>query len=203
METIAQICPNCEAQLPIEDWNNGKYNHCPGCNTRTKITVFPMLTDKQPASPSALNTLSGESSCFYHSEKKAILACSTCGRFLCTLCDLEIDGNNICPDCLSSGKRKKTINILENRFTRYDSIMIALVFFPMLMFPFLVFTAPGVIFFSIWSWRKPVSLFPKNKTKTLLAIIFATIEIVGISIFAYYIIQEFNAIQTAKSINQN
>ncbi len=206
MEVIAPICSNCKTQVPIEDLNTGKYNHCPGCNTSTKITVFPMLTDKQQASPSALNTLSGESSCFNHSEKKAVRACSTCGRFLCTLCNLEIDGNNICPDCLSSGKRKKTINVLDNRFTRYDSIMIALVFVPILVFPFLFFTAPGVILFSIWSWRKPVSLFPKNMAKTILAIIFATIEIAGISIFVYYSIninQFINAIQTANTINQN
>ncbi len=187
IETIAPICSYCESQLPIEDWNSDQYNHCPGCDTSTKVAVFPTLIDKTPTTSTARNIIAGESSCFYHTEKKAVLSCSTCGRFLCTLCDLGIDGKHICPDCLSSGKRKKTINILENRFTRYDSLMLALVFFPILMWPFLFFTAPSAIFFSIWSWQKPVSVFPKKKTKTLLAIVFASIEIVGITLFIYFV----------------
>ncbi len=187
IETIAPICSYCESQLPTEDWNSDQYNHCPGCDTGTKVAVFPMLIDKVTTTSTARDIIAGESSCFYHTEKQAVLSCSTCGRFLCTLCDLGIDGKHICPDCLSSGKRKKTINILENRFTRYDSLMLALVFFPILMWPLLFFSAPSVIFFSIWSWQKPVSIFPKNKTKSLLAIIFASLEIVGITLFFYFV----------------
>ncbi len=187
IETIAPICSYCESQLPTEDWSSDQYNHCPGCDTGTKVAVFPMLIDKVTTTSTARDIIAGESSCFYHTEKQAVLSCSTCGRFLCTLCDLGIDGKHICPDCLSSGKRKKTINILENRFTRYDSLMLALVFFPILMWPLLFFSAPSVIFFSIWSWQKPVSIFPKNKTKSLLAIIFASLEIVGITLFFYFV----------------
>ncbi len=187
IEATLPICSYCATQLPIDNWNSNQYNHCPGCGTNSKVTVFPMLIDKAPPTSTASDILTGESSCFYHTEKKAVLSCSTCGRFLCPLCDLGIDDKHICTDCLSSGKRKKTINILENRFTRYDSLMLTLVFFPILVWPLLFFTAPGVVFFSIWSWQKPVSIFPKNKTKTLLAIIFASLEIVGIALFFYFV----------------
>jgi len=56
----------------------------------------------------------GESSCFYHPQKKAAVPCDACGRFLCALCDCEVKGQHLCPACLESGQRKKSIQGMED-----------------------------------------------------------------------------------------
>ena len=38
----------------------------------------------------------GEAACFYHAEKRATVACSACGRFLCALCDLDFSDHHFC-----------------------------------------------------------------------------------------------------------
>lgn len=50
-----------------------------------------------------------DASCFFHAGKKAAVACETCGRFLCSLCDLEFGGRHICPPCLAAGRKKGTL----------------------------------------------------------------------------------------------
>ena len=64
----------------------------------------------------------GEASCFYHPAKKAVLPCESCGRFLCAVCDVEMNGQHLCPACLASGKKKGRLKQLENRRTLYDSL---------------------------------------------------------------------------------
>ena len=57
--------------------------------------------------------IEGESSCFYHAQKKAIVPCDACGRFLCALCDCEVKGRHLCPNCLEAGQKKKNLEGLE------------------------------------------------------------------------------------------
>ena len=43
------------------------------------------------------------------------LACDNCGRFLCSLCDVDIGAGHQCPACLESGKRKRKEITVESR----------------------------------------------------------------------------------------
>ena len=91
-------CTKCQTPLAGGPANLTEFQVCPGCGTQVQVEVFPALF--RPFTPGKTGepiVLDGESSCFYHAQKKAAAVCSACGRFLCALCDCELSGQHICP----------------------------------------------------------------------------------------------------------
>jgi hypothetical protein len=123
--------------------------------------------------------IEGESSCFFHPTKKAVRPCDKCGRFLCSVCDIELSGQHFCPQCLESGKRKGKLQQIENRRTLYDSMAMALATYPLLIFYFTLLTAPCAIYVAIRYWNAPSSIIPRNKWRFVVALILASSELVG------------------------
>jgi hypothetical protein len=126
------------------------------------------------------------SSCFYHGQKKAVTLCDVCGRFLCGLCDLEVGGQHLCPQCLESGRRKGKVKSLENHRTLYDSIALWIALFPLLLYPFVVVTAPIAVFIAVRYWHKPSSILPRTSIRKILAIVIGSIEIIVVGLVVYF-----------------
>ena len=122
--------------------------------------------------------IEGEAACFYHPQKRAVVPCAICGRFLCGLCDLELNGRHVCATCLETGRRKGSMEELDTRRTCYDSLaMILAVIGPLLciwgMFPL----APAAIIVAIYGWRKPGSIVRRSRYLFVVAILLALLEI--------------------------
>ena len=128
----------------------------------------------------------GEAGCFFHPRKKAHIPCSACGRFICALCDMEIKGQHLCPLCLESGQKKKTIRDIEKSRVLYDSIALSLSFWPLLFFFITVITAPVAIYLVIRYWNAPSSIVGRTKFRFIAAFIIAAIQILGWLIFLYH-----------------
>jgi hypothetical protein len=121
-----------------------------------------------------------EASCFYHPQKKAVVPCDHCGRFLCALCDVELNHQHLCPNCLQSGKKKGKLKSLDNHRVLYDNIAIRLAVYPAisLIFWFLtILTAPAALFIAIRYWNAPPSLLPRTRIRFIAAILVALAEI--------------------------
>jgi hypothetical protein len=125
---------------------------------------------------------SAEASCYYHQGNRAVVACQVCGRFLCALCDLDLDGRHLCPACLQRGAKVERAPTLEDRRVLYDSIALQLATWPILTFWLPVFTAPAALYIAIRHWRSPTSILPRNRVRYWLAIVFALAEI-GLVLF--------------------
>ena len=180
MSLLAAVCPRCRNSLPDALCNSGAPVRCPTCNTIILVEVFPALFRSTAVGRSPETILEqGVSSCFYHEQKKAVVHCDGCGRFLCALCDLELGGQHLCPGCLQTGKRTGTMPHLENRRTLYDSAALALVFVPLLMLPVTIVTAPAAIYFAVLSWFRPGSIVRRTRTRAIVAIGFAFAQIAG------------------------
>src|SRR6476469_5668757 len=136
-------CTGCQARLPPDFFNLQHFAPCPYCEATMRIRVFPALIRSESPAEAAPVVEEGESSCFYHPHKRAVVACESCGRFLCALCDIEFGDSHRCPNCLSSKTRKQPE--LENRRTLYPGIALALATLPILIWPFTVITAPSSI----------------------------------------------------------
>ncbi len=136
----------------------------------------------RPSGPGAVGEavmVEGEASCFYHPAKKAVLLCESCGRFLCAVCDVEMNGVHLCPACVESGKKKGRLKQLENRRTLYDSLALAVAVYPIiLVWPTLI-SAPAAIYIAVRYWNAPSSVVPRSKWRAVLAIILALLQIVG------------------------
>lgn len=173
-------CPNCNADLPEEMAGQADFSPCPACTTPLWINAFPALyREMTVGKPGEAIMIEGESSCFFHPQKKAVQACDGCGRFVCALCDCPLDGRHYCPTCLESGQKKGKIQSLENQRTLYGNIALTLAIVPLLIFYFTFFTAPAALYIAIRHWKSPLSIVRPTHGYHLWAIGLASLQVVG------------------------
>jgi len=188
MNTSLVQCPKCHAWLLDGVFNQPELSPCPACGVPLQIEVFPALFRNQSAGRSGETILvEGESSCFYHPQKKAVIPCQGCGRFLCALCDCEFNGQHFCPTCLETGKTKGKIKNLENQRTLYDNIALSLAIYPLLIFYFTLITAPVTLFVAIRYWNAPRSIVHRTKIRYVAAIILALMQISGWGLLFFFL----------------
>ena len=193
MEDAEQVsslyCTKCQHELPLYIFRKDEFRPCPSCGSKIFGVVFPALTKTTALSRGGETLIvDTDASCFYHPQKKAEISCGYCGRFLCALCDIEMDGTHLCPPCIESGKQKGRIKTLENRRTLYDSIALSLSVLPILIFYFTLITAPISIFIAFRYWNAPTSILHRGKWRMVLAIIFSTTQIIGWGVLGYFLI---------------
>ena len=173
-------CPACQAWLLEGVFNQPHLSPCPACGVPLQVEVFPALFRSGNVGQSGETIMiEGESSCFYHPQKKAVLPCQGCGRFLCALCDCELNGQHFCPACLETGRTKGKIKSLENRRTLYDSMALSLAIVPLLIFYFTLVTAPMALFVAVRYWNAPRSIVRRSRIRYIAAIVLASLQIVG------------------------
>lgn len=155
------------------------------------MEVFPALL-RAPATGRKAETilLDGEAGCFYHPEKKAEIPCAECGRFLCALCDVELNDRHLCPACLEAGAKQGRLVELEQRRVRYDSIALALAIVPLLMWPFTFATAPAAIACALYGARQPRSLVSRYWPRAAVAIVIASAELLGWAVVLYVVFRD-------------
>ena len=170
-------CTKCQASLPPALYNAPELRACPSCGAWLQVEVFPAAL--RPPGPGAVGEavmVEGEASCFYHPAKKAVVPCESCGRFLCAICDVDMNGRHLCPACLESGKKKGKLKQLENRRTLYDSLALAVAVYPVIFAPVTLIGAPVALYIAIRYWNAPNSIVPRSRWRAVLAIIIALLE---------------------------
>jgi len=167
--------------------NKSRPERCPTCSADIRVDAFPALLRKQSTiEPGSLLKIDNEAGCFYHPQKKAAVHCSVCGRFLCALCDVELNGRHFCMACLEHGKRQRKIRNLENERVLYDNIALMVAFFPLMVFYITIFTAPAALFIAFKHWKSPSSIIPRTKIRFVIAIMLSVLQIAGWTYGIYY-----------------
>ena len=149
-------CTNCKSTLPT---NIGSLEAvgCPSCGKELDLHVFPAFFRQLTAAREQKLSLDGESDCYVHSGKKAEHVCDMCGRFMCALCDLELDGQHLCPSCLNSGREKGKLEKLKRDVMRYDHLALTISLVMIFLWYFAVFISPYIWYLSIRHWNKKES----------------------------------------------
>lgn len=149
-----------------------------------QVTVFPArFQDRSAGTNAEAIMVDGEAGCFYHTEKKAVISCERCGRFLCGLCDILLGEEHICSNCIESGRKKGKIQTLENKRTLYDRMALTAALLPIIsVFGTLVF-APYALYLSIRHRNTPGSLVRHTKWRFYVAGTVASLQILGWAIF--------------------
>jgi hypothetical protein len=173
MEAIC--CGECSWPVPVEAWNRG--SRCPGCGQPVDATVFPAIEARRAGALPEAVVADTEASCFYHPSSRASVPCDECGRFLCSLCDIEIDSRHLCPVCFQSGFRANRLAVVETQRTMYDTIALTLATLPAVLFWPAIITGPAALWVTIRRWRAPGSVVPRTRIRFYLAVLFGLAEI--------------------------
>lgn len=173
-----QLCAKCHAPIPFAVLAECRVYQCSNCNTQQYTVLYPAIFHEAEKGENAeMLVVDEHATCFFHAKKVANVACDECGIFLCALCDLEVDNKHYCPKCFKNSKEK--IGTLQGRTFLFDDFMLALAIVPIIFLYFTVLTAPATIIGSIYFWNKVKTPYPRSKWRFILAIIIATIEIIG------------------------
>jgi hypothetical protein len=177
LESSLVKCSKCQALLFPELYHAGEFTPCPSCQSLLEIEVFPAILVAPTATLPETILIEGESSCFYHPAKKASIVCQGCGRFLCALCDLELNGRHICPVCLESGQKKAKFKDLENTRMLWDRLALAAAVLPLLFVWTSIIGAPVALYLVLRYRKTPCSITGKSSLYFVVAAILAVLEI--------------------------
>jgi DNA-directed RNA polymerase subunit RPC12/RpoP len=179
-------CGECSWPVPAESWNREEGIRCPVCGERIQAIVFPAIAGARTGALPETVLSDTEASCFYHPESRAVVPCDECGRFLCSLCEIEIDGRKLCPACFQSGLASNRLEAAETRRTMYDTVALALATLPFIvMWPAVIVSAPAALFTVVRRWRAPGSIVPRTRIRFYLAVLFALGELTFAAILFY------------------
>ena len=165
-------CDKCQTALPGAVVNTGTLVACPACGVATSVQVFPAFARVAPRGRVAEALGSAEDAgCFYHPGKKAVVPCDECGRFLCAVCDLDIDGRHVCPECAELA-RKSGKSLRAGQRTLHDQMALTVVGVGMIPgIWFLSFiTGPVALFMVARYWNEPRrSPIPRGRWRLVVA----------------------------------
>ena len=184
-------CPECGALLP--DLAPDHFVKCSQCSARVIGQVFPALemAARQPVG-SGERAMEGEAVCFFHPGKRAELSCSRCGRFVCSLCEMPIGSERVCPTCLASGLDDGKMEELITRRVVWGQLALILGLLPLLTmrWPFWVITGPAAIGVAIYGWNQPGSLVRgRRRIAGILGLLLGVVQL-GVVGFIVYAIRE-------------
>lgn len=176
--SVELACPKCAATLEGPLPGSLTAMVCGGCDSALEIFSFPALSSSPPP-PSAPEPRidAAEGGCFFHPESKAQLPCDLCGRFLCSLCDLEIQGRHLCPSCLESGRQRQQLEILVQKRFVPDRAALVFALVPILFYPVVVITVPVGLYFAIRAFGPAQSLVPEGRrTRVTVALVLFVLQ---------------------------
>lgn len=153
-------CPSCGGDvIPIETgWQTCLY-----CGKELQIRAWPIVRQNS----NAATALSDQSTCFFHPDKAFQACCQRCGRFMCTLCDLQLGAEHVCPTCFERGRADSGTDASKAdwryRDILYDSIALTVGWAWILIWPVIVAAIPTVIVLHV-KYRKapPAYLIPRS-----------------------------------------
>jgi len=171
-------CTRCQTPLPATAINTLELTPCAACGTAIRADVYPALCQETQNGHAGSRLQDARAaSCFYHPEKQALLPCSVCGRFMCALCDIDLNGRHLCPVCFEKGKTHEKITDLVARRVCYDRIALLVAVLPIMMVWITIVTAPVAIFLAVRYWNAPASILPRTKARSISAILIASAQI--------------------------
>ena len=167
--------------MPENAWHSGPAR-CPACRSVLELEVYPALfAGPRIGRPGEPLVDASEASCFFHAEKRAAVACESCGRFLCALCDLEVDGRHICPSCLAAGRKKGAMRGLDQFRLSWPGIALLMaIVLPLAFYPLTpLWGASALVVLAIGFW-KPRSITGRRRILLYaVTLVIALGEVVG------------------------
>ena len=183
-------CPGCNAPLSPQLFDADDSVYCEKCNTRQRQLAFPVLWQPpQSLEPAEKIVSDEEARCAFHEDNRAAVPCSQCGRYLCSICTLILEGSTYCPACIesimASNRQNSETSPYKNEQRRYDLIIFYLALLPILTIWLPLITAPIAFFLGLY-WIPRVRKIEECSLRILIgsllfAVVQALVVLVGIA----------------------
>lgn len=178
LNTQHQGCPRCGHKLALDQLRWDTPTPCPACRTALRGEAFPALLRPLLRGQRADAVMDErEAACFFHEDNRAVNACATCGRFVCSLCALELPSGVACPSCFNDGGLAASSSpVLEKSRRIWSSLASVMLLLSALVFwPSTLVTAPVAGGMAIYGMRRPGSLTGRGRWKNVAVLILALI----------------------------
>lgn len=183
-------CHRCRERLAFEAFNQPNLIVCGNCGSAGAYFLFPAYYSATIEGQSALVRLEEQASCYFHPSNAATVACEGCGRFLCSVCDIEIGRSHICTYCLQAKKTQSTSAKLENERVLHDSVTFTLAAaVPFLFWPAAPFTAPYALYRAIRYYNAPTSIMGRSKWRLIVSMLLCVFQIIGTAVLIYFVVK--------------
>lgn len=185
-------CPSCRTPAPPEAI--GTEAACQGCAAPLQVIAFPrLLQGVPPGKPAEPVTTGDQACCYYHAGNLAEIPCDGCGRYLCSVCDLVVDGHHLCPSCLEDGRHLASSQRFVSERVLWGNIVLSLAVLPLIVFYLTVLTAPVALALGIRHLKTPGSLV-RSRTQLYFGLAIAGCEIIGwLVLFGYLLVRILRA----------
>lgn len=197
MSASALVCPHCRrpwSALTAADLAG--LTACPECQQALQVTVLSAFGRPPSMGQAGLDRVSeADAACFFHPGKRAEAACDQCGRYVCALCQLELDGRTSCPACLAVGSRAEGDGALGRARFRWDLLTGVLIVVP-LMTVCLAWLTPLTcliaVLISLWKMNSVASRMHQVRVRLQLALV-AAVGLGVASTIAIYLLLRWNS----------
>lgn len=139
-------CPRCGAWLDLERMMAGE-QRCVACGVVFLGTPFrpPVLRERVGSVAEA--GPEGAVPCARHPGNAAVDNCSRCGVFMCNLCRIEIEGQELCPGCFDRLTAQGVLSGAQTRIRDYRGMAVSFGVLGLLFSCFGLITGPVTLFF--------------------------------------------------------
>lgn len=150
-------CPRCRAPLP-EFTVRPDEETCASCGTSFAAVTFsppaPVVRRPEAAFADPAASALGATPCARHSNHAAVANCSRCGVFICELCRIPLEGQELCPDCFDRMSREGSFTAVETHFFDATGLALAVVFLGWLTSCFGIVLGPTAIVLAVKGLRQ-------------------------------------------------
>ena len=186
MRSTILRCGACRASMAVPGAPGAGIEACPVCHTPSWTWRFPAFYQARDANAGLPLLDEGESSCMNHPQKRAVSVCDGCGKFLCALCEVDWNGENLCPACIRHRTTSVEADAYQREYIHYDVIALGVVVLCVPLWVFGGLLAPVALFMGWRFWRKPLRPVPHTRAFLIVAIVLAMLIIIAWMAFALF-----------------
>ena len=183
-------CPRCNAPLALESITAGE-DICPRCQGFFTATVFqaPQRVTRVLQLAQSGPEIAG--SCANHPRNAAVTNCGRCGLLICSLCELDLQGQVYCPACFDRLTQSGGIDNAQTRFRDWRTLSLTASVVGLTLSALMIGIPLGAlaIYYAIRGFRDPQ--YSRDRAFMLIvSILIALADItIGLVVFASFLVK--------------
>lgn len=138
-------CPACVYDIPAERRVDGD-NRCLRCGTLFQLRRFSPLRE---AGALPMPAAGDSTPCAFHAANSAAASCTRCGSFICSLCVITTDRQELCPGCFDRLAKEGALPSARQIVRNWNGMAFHFSFLALCLSPLGLLLGPATIWLAI------------------------------------------------------